>query len=182
MQRVSYGNEADMTWSGSSKIGIAILIAIGAAVAGCHWGESSSPPSEPVTPAAAAETPTQAEPAESVDSANAEQEPAQTPRAEEAKPTTAAEFEPPYPQRINPFLTPKRSVANNRGNQNRDQDSIELLGFVNVGVQKVILSINGIVVPVPEGGTESGVEVISIQPPAVVLQSNRERWQATLEN
>lgn len=96
----------------------------------------------------------------------------------EAKP---ADFEPPYPNRENLFLAPKRSSTHGKTPGSLEQ-SVELLGFANVKKQQVILSINGVVVPISEGEQQSGIEVISIQPPAVVLQRNRERWQATLEN
>ena len=64
----------------------------------------------------------------------------------------------------------------------REEGSVELLGFVNVDDHRVVLSINGAVYPVAVGESQLGVEVISIQPPAVVLQRGRLRWQATLEN
>ncbi len=102
------------------------------------------------------------------------------PATQPAEETHSAAYEPPYPDRENLFLAPKRSVSN-KTHGNLEQ-SVELLGFANVQGQKVILSINGIVVPMSEGTTQSGIEVISIQPPAVVLQRNRERWQATLDN
>jgi hypothetical protein len=91
------------------------------------------------------------------------------------------EFEPPYPNRENLFLAPKRSSTHAKTPGNAEQ-TVELLGFVNVEKQKVILSINGEVFPISEGEQQAGIEVISIQPPAVVLQRDRERWQATLEN
>jgi hypothetical protein len=95
--------------------------------------------------------------------------------------TEAAEFEPPYPNRENLFLAPKRSSKHAKTPGSIEQ-TVELLGFANVEKQKVILSINGEVFPISEGEQQAGIEVISIQPPAVVLQRNRERWQATLEN
>jgi hypothetical protein len=91
------------------------------------------------------------------------------------------DFEPPYPDRENLFLAPKRSSTHAKSPGSTEQ-TVELLGFANVERQKVILSINGVVVPISEGEQQSGIEVISIQPPAVVLQRDRERWQATLEN
>ena len=91
------------------------------------------------------------------------------------------QFEPPYPNRDNLFLAPNRSSTHAKGPDSIEQ-TVELLGFANVEKLKVILSINGIVVPISEGEQQSGIEVISIQPPAVVLQRDRERWQATLEN
>lgn len=90
-------------------------------------------------------------------------------------------YEPPYPDRDNLFLAPKRS-AKHKNTPGTIEQSVELLGFANVVGPRVILSINGNVVPIAEGGKELGIEVISIQPPAVVLQRDRERWQATLEN
>ena len=45
----------------------------------------------------------------------------------------------------------------------------------------MILSIDGNLSPVPEGGETYGVQVISIQPPKVVLQRGRSRWTATLD-
>jgi hypothetical protein len=44
-----------------------------------------------------------------------------------------------------------------------------------------VLSIDGVISPVGEGGEKYGVQVISIQPPSVVLQRGRSRWTATLE-
>ena len=90
-------------------------------------------------------------------------------------------YEAPYPDRENLFLIPKRSAKHKNTPGSIDQ-SVELLGFANVKGPRVILSINGNVVPLAVGGQELGIEVISIQPPAVVLQRDRDRWQATLEN
>ena len=94
----------------------------------------------------------------------------------------APEYQPPFPERENPFLAPKRNSAVANGPADRAQETVMLLGFANVNGPRVILSINGSVYPVAEGGKEMGIEVISIKPPAVVLQRDRERWQATLEN
>jgi hypothetical protein len=78
------------------------------------------------------------------------------------------------------FLAPKREGKSNASNQD---EAVELLGFVNVHEShKAVLSINGAVYPVAEGDSQFGVEVISIKPPAVVLQRGRQRWQASLEN
>lgn len=95
--------------------------------------------------------------------------------------TVETTYEPPYPDRQNLFLAPKRS-SSHKDSQGKINQSVELLGFANVQGPRVILSINGNVVPLAEGAKELGIEVISIQPPAVVLQRDRERWQATLEN
>jgi hypothetical protein len=103
-------------------------------------------------------------------------------KSNEVKPEPVQQaFEPPYPDRENLFLAPKRSSVH-KDSPGSVQQSVELLGFANVQGPRVILSIDGNVVPMPEGMKQSGIEVISIQPPAVVLQRGRERWQATLEN
>jgi len=93
---------------------------------------------------------------------------------------TSIGYQPPYPDRVDLFLAPKREGR--RSTRNDQQDAVELLGFVNVDHQRAVLMINGAVYPVAEGDTRFGIEVISIQPPGVVLQRGRQRWQASLEN
>jgi hypothetical protein len=44
-----------------------------------------------------------------------------------------------------------------------------------------VLAIDGVISPIPEGGEKFGVQVISINPPHVVLQRGRSRWTASLE-
>ncbi len=100
---------------------------------------------------------------------------------EKTSQTVAADYQPPFPDRVNLFVAPKRERNNMLSNQD-DGESVQLLGFVNVVGHRVVLSIDGVVFPVAEGDTEAGIEVISIQPPMVVLQRGRERWQAALDN
>jgi len=88
-------------------------------------------------------------------------------------------YQPPYPDRVDLFLAPKRE---GKSTLNDQEGAVELLGFVNVDRHRAVLLINGAVYPIAEGDSQLGVEVISIQPPAVVLQRGRQRWQATLEN
>ena len=61
------------------------------------------------------------------------------------------------------------------------ENAVELLGFVRVDRARAVLEINGEISPLAEGDNHYGIEVISIQPPTVVLQRGRQRWQATLE-
>jgi hypothetical protein len=149
------------------------------ALCGCGAAE------EPVEPATAPAPIAKTEPKQSDLKEPATEKPGDkkdSAKADKAKAESEQQaFEPPYPHRENLFLTPKRSAVNNDTPGN-NQQSVELLGFANVQGPRVILSIDGIVVPMPVGATQSGIEVISIQPPAVVLQRDRERWQATLEN
>jgi len=90
-------------------------------------------------------------------------------------------FEPPFPDRVELFVAPKRQGRGVKKSADGFDNAVELLGFVNVDGQRVVLSINGFVLPLAEGSQEAGVEVISIQPPAAVLQRGRQRWQVNLE-
>jgi hypothetical protein len=78
------------------------------------------------------------------------------------------------------FEAPKRAQSTIRRDDEHGQ-SVELKGFVNVDEPRVVLSIDGVISPIPEGGEKYGVQVISIQPPKAVLQRGRSRWTATLE-
>lgn len=91
-------------------------------------------------------------------------------------------FQPPFPDRINLFQAPRRQRSGRTEAKGQAESAVELLGFVNVDGQRVVLSIDGLVSPLAEGSEHFGIEVISIQPPTVVLQRGRQRWQASLEN
>ncbi len=92
----------------------------------------------------------------------------------------APEFKPPFPDRTELFEPPKRAQNVVRRDDEHGQ-SVELKGFINVDKPRVVLSIDGVISPIPEGGEKYGVQVISIQPPKAVLQRGRNRWTATLE-
>jgi hypothetical protein len=100
------------------------------------------------------------------------------------KPKTAiaavADFKAPFPERNDMFEPPKRDKSTVRRDDEHGQ-SVELKGFINVDQPRVVLSIDGVITAIPEGGEKYGVQVISIQPPKVVLQRGRSRWPATLE-
>lgn len=138
--------------------------------------ESAAPP---VTPAV---TTVPAAAAIAISPTKSEDKAAPTPDLANPKQTTAqaVAFTPPFPDRVELFEAPKRA----QGTVKRDDEhgaTVELKGFINVDQPRVILSIDGVVSPVPEGGEKYGVQVISIQPPNVVLQRGRNRWTATLE-
>ena len=99
--------------------------------------------------------------------------------AAETKATPAA-FTPPFPDRLELFEPPKRAQSTVRRDDEHGE-TVELKGFINVDQPRVILSIDGVISPVAEGGEKYGVTVIAIQPPSVVLQRGRNRWTATLE-
>jgi hypothetical protein len=108
---------------------------------------------------------------------------APTPDLANPKVATAAQsraFTPPFPDRLELFEPPKRAQTSVKRDDEHGQ-SVELKGFIDVDQPRVILSIDGVVSPIPEGGEKYGVHVISIQPPSVVLQRGRNRWTATLE-
>jgi hypothetical protein len=142
-----------------------------AAVAGC---QSAAEPVAitPATAAADVSEPT-AKPANSD---------AKSPGVAEAaeQPLAAAEFSPPFPERVELFEAPRRAQSTVR-RDNEDGETVELKGFVNVDAPRVVLSIDGVISPIAEGDEKYGVQVISIQPPSVVLQRGRNRWTATLE-
>jgi hypothetical protein len=97
-----------------------------------------------------------------------------------AKAVHTVEFKPPFPERSELFEAPKRAQDTIRRDDGQGQ-TVELKGFVDVGQREVVLSIDGVLSPIPEGGEKYGVHVISIQPPKAVLQRGRNRWTATLE-
>jgi hypothetical protein len=94
--------------------------------------------------------------------------------------TTERKFSPPFPQRQDLFQPPKR-VATTQQRGESSEELVELKGFVNVGEPRVVLSIDGVVAPLPVGAEKYGVQVISIDPPSVVLQRGRNRWTASLD-
>jgi len=97
-----------------------------------------------------------------------------------SKQPVAANFDPPFPQRTELFEPPRGG----QGMVRRDDEhgeTIELKGFVDVDGPQVVLAIDGVISPIPEGGEKYGVQVISIHPPSVVLQRGRSRWTASLE-
>lgn len=91
-------------------------------------------------------------------------------------------YQPPFPDRVDLFLPPKRGQNTVALDRKEGESAVKLLGFSNVDDIRVVLSIDGFVYPVAEGESRSGIEVVSIKPPAVVLQRGRQVWQASLEN
>jgi hypothetical protein len=142
-----------------------------AAWIGCQSSEepaSTAAPSAPAAPVAAAPV----EP---------KSPKAPTPVLDSPKEAAAktAEFNPPFPER-ELFEPPKGAQSAVRRDEEHGQ-TVELKGFITVDQPKVILSIDGTISPIPEGGEKYGVKVISIQPPKALLQRGRNRWTATLD-
>jgi hypothetical protein len=101
-------------------------------------------------------------------------------REPDIAPAAAAQFLPPFPNRNDLFEPPERAKGTVRRNDELGA-TVELKGFINVDRPRVVLSIDGVISSIEEGGEKYGVQVISIQPPTVVLQRGRDRWPATLE-
>jgi hypothetical protein len=101
------------------------------------------------------------------------------PTSENTPETQQTAYTPPFPERLDMFAVPKNKRSK-QGSRAGSGDTVELIGFVHVDRPRAVLSIDGEVAPIAEGDRQAGVEVISIQPPVVVLQRGRERWQASL--
>jgi hypothetical protein len=129
-----------------------------------------------------AKTPTAVDVGSATKRASASSAPSDTTAADSPAPAAGAvaEFQPPFPNRTELFAPPRGG----QGTVRRDEehgDTIELKGFVDVDGPQVVLAIDGVISPIPEGGEKYGVQVISINPPHVVLQRGRSRWTASLE-
>jgi hypothetical protein len=145
---------------------------LGACLSGC---QSSDDAGEAVEATAAARTSTSAARPKPKSGG-----PASAKKESETAPAAVAQFSPPFPERLELFEPPKRTQGTVRRNDELGE-TVELKGFITVDEPRVILSIDGVISSVPEGGEKYGVQVISIQPPTVVLQRGRDRWPATLE-
>jgi hypothetical protein len=144
-----------------------------AVIVGCQSADEAETVIDPVATA-----PTET----SADKGNpdAPDEPAAGDAKTPSNPEVAVQFSPPFPERLELFEPPKRAQSTVR-RDDESGDTVELKGFINVDGQRVVLSIDGVISPIAEGGEKYGVHVISIQPPNVVLQRGRSRWTATLE-
>jgi hypothetical protein len=107
--------------------------------------------------------------------------PANTPDvAESQKASAVVAFTPPFPQRTELFEPPQRA-SNAARRDDESGETVELKGFIHVDEPLVVLSIDGVISSIPEGGEKYGVQVISIEPPTVVLKRGGRPWPATLE-
>jgi hypothetical protein len=158
----------------SAKQILASLLA-GLALTGC--GSTEDDPLTEATPAHAVD----AEPSVPAGTPSADAKPATTSLAETAESTPPEhEFAPPFPERLELFQPPQRAQSMARRDDEHGE-TVELKGFIHVDEPRVVLSIDGVVSSLPQGGEKYGVQVISIEPPTVVLQRGRNRWPATLE-
>jgi hypothetical protein len=140
---------------------------------GCQAADEPALDTAMIAPAAGAELSPQV-------AAEPETTPSDSSPTPTMQPAVVAQFSPPFPDRIEMFEPPKRAESTVRRDEGQGA-AVELKGFITVDKPRVVLSIDGVIAPVAEGDEKYGVEVISIQPPAVVLQRGRSRWTATLE-
>src|SRR5262249_54865213 len=122
-----------------------------AAIVGCHAAEKPT-----AAPVAVSEKPA-ATPVAAAAPAKPAKTAARTPDLANPKVASArvAEFKPPFPERNDLFEAPKRAQDAVRRDDEHGQ-TVELKGFVNVGQPQVVLSIDGVLSPIPEGGEKYG--------------------------
>jgi hypothetical protein len=161
---------------------LASALSVFGGVCGCADGETSPPTaSEQVVQAATAAIGT--EPNQTIPpGADVEVTPTALTAgpADAAKEAAAEPYTPPFPDRVDLFVPPKRQGGGGQSHDSSER-AVELMGFIRVDRPRAILSINGQVSSIAEGETVDGIEVISVQPPSVLLQRGRQRWQATIE-
>jgi hypothetical protein len=162
---------------------LASALSIFGGVCGCADGETSLPAAGEqavqLTTAAGGTVPNQTIPP------RAEVEvtptaPADAGSTDAAKEAATEPYTPPFPDRVDLFVAPKRQGGGGQSHDSSER-AVELMGFIRVDRSRAILSINGQVSSIAEGEIVDGIEVISVQPPSVLLQRGRQRWQATIE-
>ena len=99
--------------------------------------------------------------------------------AEESTTTPTVAYQAPFPERTELFLPPQRD-ARQVAQVTNGEDRVQLQGFVTVDEPRAILTIDGNLAPLAVGAERFGVEVVSIEPPNVVLKRGSARWTASL--
>ena len=143
------------------------------AVVGCNRSEEPIVETTPVVAASVPAAPAEAQLVVAKD---------KSPDLAEPAPVSVpdAGFTPPFPERFELFEPPQRAQGSVR-RDDEEGETVELKGFINVDQPLAVLSIDGVISPIPEGGEKYGVQVISIQPPSVIWQRGRTRRTSTLE-
>jgi hypothetical protein len=90
-----------------------------------------------------------------------------------------SKFTPPYPERVNPFLYPE-DTSDSPVDTNVSSLAVELLGFANVGTQRVVIRIGGSVYSPAVGQRVGNLDVISIHPPQAEFRNGSFSWTANL--
>lgn len=171
------------------KLSAVLLASVGCTIGGCKSSDeaASDVPPEAVAVSSNAKAATKEEPKRPAPSTPpAASAAAEATSADATQPSDAAvgkslaQFTPPFPDRSELFEAPKRAQGAVRQSDNEGQ-TVELKGFITVDQPRAVLSIDGVISPIPVGGEKYGVQVLSIQPPSAVLQRGRNRWTATLD-
>ncbi|WP_442508767.1 hypothetical protein SH528x_000299 [Novipirellula sp. SH528] len=91
-------------------------------------------------------------------------------------------FRPKYEERVDPFHFPndQPTTVVKRDSRASKATQLEVLGFAQLDVPKVILRTKDSTVTLAVGQSHYGLEVIEIQPPAVKLKSGNLVWTATM--
>lgn len=102
--------------------------------------------------------------------------PLEAPEAEQTR------FDPPHPDRVDPFAFPQgQSLAVDSPSQPLTSSvHVDVLGFAHVDEPRVFLRSNEVTRSLAVGDVIDGIQVIGIHPPAVDLQRGGLRWRATL--
>lgn len=105
---------------------------------------------------------------------------AETPPSSAGK--TAPEFNPPYPDRANPFRLPDSKTAlASRREAIVQQIDLKLKGFISVGsAPRAVIAIDGDVTTLGVGDRRGDIQVLEIAPPTLTLQRGRHRWVESL--
>ena len=92
------------------------------------------------------------------------------------------QFDPPYPDRVDPFTFPSgTTIASDQpGTSILSAAQVDVMGFANVKEPRVFLRTKDTTKSLAVGDVVDGVEVIGIHPPAVDLRMGSLQWRATM--
>ena len=93
-----------------------------------------------------------------------------------------ARFRPKYEYRVDPFHFPndQPTTVAKRDSRVSKATQLEVLGFAQLDVPKVILRTKDSTITLAAGQSHYGLEVVEIQPPSVKLKSGNLVWTATM--
>ncbi|MFK8110688.1 MAG: hypothetical protein AB8B91_00715 [Rubripirellula sp.] len=92
----------------------------------------------------------------------------------------AAQYEPPHPERTDPFAFASEAPVNDFSTTINSSTNVEVLGFAHVRERRVFLRLKGQTHSLTVGGIASGVQVVAIREPVVELKMGNLVWTATM--
>ena len=97
-------------------------------------------------------------------------------------PASAPAFNPPFPERTNPFQLPDSKAAlASRREAVVQQIDLRLKGFVNVGgTLRAVVAIDGDIAALGVGDRRGDIQILEVAPPMLTLQRGRHRWTESL--